>query len=230
VDNGLEVSSTRIITDRNTGRPKGFGYAEVSDKNAAVALKGALLDGRELNIDHSNERSPATERPARQDWNSGGGGGSSGSASTPTKTVFLGNLSFDSTEDSIHEQLQQFGEVTQVRMIYDRETERPKGFGYCEFESVEVAQKAVEASGQVDVDGRTIRIDFANERTGGCGGGRGDRGGRGGGFRGGRGDRGFRGGRGDRGGRGGGFRGRGGDRGGRGAAPSFAGKKTTFEE
>src|ERR1700761_1573529 len=131
-----------------------------------------------------------------------------------------------------------------------RETERPKGFGYVEFEDIEDIEggkKAYEAANGQELDGRTIRLDYSQPDGGGRGGGRGGRGGFDGGFGGDRGGRGGGRGRGrcsDRRGRGG-FDGRGGrrgdrergDRGGGGScggartgaiAPS-AGKKITFD-
>jgi len=164
------------------------------------------------------------------------------SNSAAGQTVFIGNLSYETTVESLTEAMLQFGPVKSARIITDRDSGESKGFGYCDFEDSESASKASEMAGQLDIDGRYVNIDIAKERTPGSGG-RGDRGGRGGGgFRGGRGDRGFRGGRGDRGGRGfrggdRGFRGgRGGrgDRGGRGfrggdRGKSFEGTKTTFD-
>jgi len=115
--------------------------------------------------------------------------------------------------------LEQFGTVHEVRLVYDRESNRPRGFGYCEYADTDAAKKAVDQSEKLDVDGRFIRMDFANQKRSGGG----DRGGGGGGSRGfGGGGRGRGGGRGGpRGGRGGGF---GSPRGG-----SFAGTKTTFD-
>jgi len=177
-------------------------------------------------------------------------------AAAPSSTLFLGNLSFNATEDSISEAFGECGNVKSIRLITDRETGKFKGFGYIEFETEEAAKAAHELNG-TEIDGRPVRIDFAQARPPREDGGRGGFGGRGRGGRGGFGGRGGRGGFGDRGGRGGfggrggrgGFGGRGGrggfgDRGGRGrggfggrgrggpmragSAPGEYGKKTTF--
>lgn len=66
-----EVESVRIITDRDTGRSRGFGFVEMSDENAAKAIEqfnGTELDGRELTV---NEARPQV----RRDGGGGGGGG-----------------------------------------------------------------------------------------------------------------------------------------------------------
>jgi nucleolin len=152
------VHDVRLITDRETGRKKGFGYIEVpsSDADAVLALLGADFEGRELKVDRANDRPAASERAPREN----NAPRQSGEAATDGN-VFLGNLSFNSTEDSIWAALEQFGTVKAVRIVYDRETQKPRGFGYCEFEDAETANKAIAASGTVDVDGRQIRIDTA---------------------------------------------------------------------
>jgi len=190
------VLAVRLITDRDTGRKKGFGYVEVApaDADAVLALAGSDFEGRELKVDRANSRPANADQHTRPNKFEGD--------STPATdgNVFLGNLSFDSTEDSLWGALEQFGTIKAVRIVYDRETQKPRGFGYCEFEDVESANKAISASNTIEVDGRQIRINAAAARTGGGG---------------------FRGGRGGRGGSRGGFRGS--------SAPSFAGKKTSFD-
>ena len=116
--------------------------------------------------------------------------------------LFVGSLSWDTDDQGLQAAFEQFGEVTDAKVITDRDTGRSRGFGFVGFENAEDAAKAQEEMDGVELDGRTIRVNEAQERRGGGGGG-GGRGGRGGG-RGGRG-----GGGGGRGGRGGGGGGRG---------------------
>eukprot|EP01101_Sappina_pedata_P008981 TRINITY_DN50_c0_g1_i4.p1 TRINITY_DN50_c0_g1~~TRINITY_DN50_c0_g1_i4.p1 ORF type:complete len:145 (-),score=75.56 TRINITY_DN50_c0_g1_i4:273-707(-) len=139
--------------------------------------------------------------------------------------LFVGGLSRDTTTEGLTEAFQQHGETVAVRIMFDRDTNQSRGFGFVEFVEESHAKEAAKALDGSELDGRTIRVDFAGDKKAGSGGS--DRGGRGG-FRGGRGgfggdrdggrDGGFRGGRGggDRGGRGG-FRG---GRGGRSSSPS----------
>jgi len=118
--------------------------------------------------------------------------------------IYVGNLSFDVTEDQLKELFGPFGQVTEVRLIMDKFTGKSKGFGFIEMPSKEDAEKAIEELNGKDIDGREIAVNEARPRVdrgdrkgpGGYGGGRGDRKGRGGYGREGR-----RGGR-DRGGRG----------------------------
>ena len=69
-----DVSSAKIITDRETGRSRGFGFVEMSDedgKNAIEALNGKELDGKELNV---SEAKPREDKPRRSFDNNRGGG------------------------------------------------------------------------------------------------------------------------------------------------------------
>ena len=73
-----EVSSAKIITDRETGRSRGFGFVEMGDeegKAAIEALNGKELDGKELNI---SEAKPREDKPRRSFDNNRGGGGYGG--------------------------------------------------------------------------------------------------------------------------------------------------------
>jgi len=225
-----EVVSARVQMDRNSGRSRGFGYVELKDiahAKAAVADTSKEIDGRAPRVDFAPARSAPDPTKRAKAFND--------KVSEPSSILFVGNLSFDATEDACWESFGEFGEVMSVRLPTDRESGTRKGFGYVEFADQPTAIKAFEGLQGKELFGRPIRLDYSHPRDNSGGGGArgGDRGGRGGGrggFRGG--DRGGRGGGrggfvGDRGGRGG--RGRGGPPRGRGAgAQAFEGKKITF--
>ncbi|RLT42861.1 MAG: RNA-binding protein [Chloroflexi bacterium] len=126
--------------------------------------------------------------------------------------IYVGNLPFSATEGEVAELFGQYGEVVSCSLPKDRETGRPRGFGFVEMDD-EDAKKAISALDAKDMGGRALRVNEAQPREqrsfgggggGGYGGGGGDRGGYGGGGGGGgrRDDRG--GGGGSRGGGGGG--------------------------
>ncbi len=128
--------------------------------------------------------------------------------------LYIGNLSWDTTEENLHAALSEGGRnVKDLHMVMDRETGRPRGFAFAEFDTDEEAQAAIEALNGVELDGRPLTVNEARERQPRAGGGGG---GGGGGFRGGGGGGGYRGGGGGGGhrGGGGGHRGGGGGRGG----------------
>lgn len=103
-------------------------------------------------------------------------------------TVFIGGLSYQSTKESVEGFFAQCGPVKSVRIALN-EDGRPRGFAHVEFESEDAVSKAVALSGQ-QLDGRNIRIDVAESRSGSGSGSRSSRGSFGGyrrGYRGGRG-------------------------------------------
>lgn len=98
--------------------------------------------------------------------------------------LFVGNLSFNTTENEIQDLFAAYGPVQQVDMIMDRMTGRPRGFGFVTMENKDDAQKAVEALNGKNVGGRDLTVNEARpreERPPGGGGGRGFGGGGGGG-------------------------------------------------
>jgi cold-inducible RNA-binding protein len=127
--------------------------------------------------------------------------------------LFCGGLAWATTDDSLRAAFEAFGEISDAKVIMDRETGRSRGFGFVTYADASSAQTARDAMDGQNLDGRTIRVDIAQERSGGGGGG--GRGGGRGGFGGGGGGRGggYGGGGGGRGG-GGGYGGGGGGGGG----------------
>ena len=114
------------------------------------------------------------------------------------KKLFVGGLSWDTTDEGLRRAFAAHGEVTEARVITDRDTGRSRGFGFVTFESDEEASNACQKGNGADLDGRALTVNEAKPREDRGGG----RGGRGGGYGGGGGG----GGRGGRGGYGGGGR------------------------
>ncbi|KAJ2402772.1 nuclear localization sequence binding protein [Coemansia sp. RSA 2559] len=190
-----EVVAARVAMQPNSDRSRGFGYVDFATEEArdkATSAGEFELEGRAVRM----EKTDGHARDGRQ--SRAQQGGSQPSTNEPSKVLFIGNMSFRSTEDSVRVAFEECGTVLSVRIITDRETGRPKGYGYIEFDTVEAAANAMQWNG-TDLDGRNIRLDYSTPRTNGGGGRGGGRGGFGGGRGGGRG--GFGGGRG--GGRGG---------------------------
>ncbi|POW22549.1 hypothetical protein PSHT_01239 [Puccinia striiformis] len=97
--------------------------------------------------------------------------------------LFVGNLAWSTDSESLRTSFGQFGDVVDAIVMQDRETGRSRGFGFITFKDQANADAAIEALNGADVDGREIRVNYANSQTGGGGGGRG---GGGGGYRGGK--------------------------------------------
>jgi RNA recognition motif-containing protein len=99
--------------------------------------------------------------------------------------LFVGNLSFNTTENDLQDAFAAYGNVLETNLMMDRATGRPRGFGFVTMSSAEEAQKAVEALNGKSVDGRALTVNIARPReerpAGGGGGGRQYGGGGGGG-------------------------------------------------
>jgi RNA recognition motif-containing protein len=76
--------------------------------------------------------------------------------------IYVGNLPFTATEEEIRTLFASHGNVQEVRLISDRETGRPRGFGFVEMDD-EAAQKAIAALDGHDLGGRTLRVNQARE-------------------------------------------------------------------
>merc|ERR1711928_207903 len=77
-------------------------------------------------------------------------------------SVFVGNIPYGVTEEQLKEIFSEAGPVVSFRIVYDRETGRPKGFGFCEFRDVDSAQTAMRSLNGYEIGGRTLRVDNAN--------------------------------------------------------------------
>lgn len=242
-DNEINISNCRIITDRDTGKSRGFGYADFDSQEEAdkcYKIEDTTLDERQLRFDASNSgaKTPGSGRGGRGDRRgggfsanrSGGRGGRGGfnrDNETPTKLLLVKNLSYDTYNDSL---MSKFNGANDARVVKDQDG-NSRGFAFVEYDSIDDAKAAHKRMSGKEVDGRSVTIVYATPREDfkpGSG-----RGGRGGGF----GSGGGRGGGRGRGGFGGGRGGRGGGRGGRGGStPSnkgsiqkFEGSKLTFD-
>lgn len=97
--------------------------------------------------------------------------------------LYVGNLSFNTSESQLREIFEAFGDVSSASLVMDRETGRPRGFGFVEFSNDESARAAIAGMNGKNVDGRDLTVNEAKPRE--AGGGRGGFGGGGGGGRGG---------------------------------------------
>jgi len=136
------------------------------------------------------------------------------------KKLFVGGLSWGTNDDTLREAFSRFGSISEARVIMDRETGRSRGFGFITFDDDNDAVNAMNEMNGKEIDGRSIKVNEAQEKpAGGGGGGGGYRGGGGGGRSGGGGGYGGGGGGGYGGGGGGG--GYGGGGGGRGRGGNY---------
>jgi cold-inducible RNA-binding protein len=84
--------------------------------------------------------------------------------------IYVGNLSFNTSEQSLRELFEQHGAVTSASLVMDRDTGRPRGFGFVEMSDNTAAQAALGALNGQSVDGRALTVNEAKPREGGGGG------------------------------------------------------------
>lgn len=94
--------------------------------------------------------------------------------------IYVGNLSYDATEDDLREAFSQFGQVNEVSIITDRQTGRPRGFAFVEMPDGNEAATAIQQLNLAEIAGRAITVNEARPKTdrprrGGGGGGGGGR-------------------------------------------------------
>lgn len=196
------VTDVFLPMERGTSRPRGFGFVTFADRTAAEAaiakMDQSQLDGRTIRV---NESKPRGEGPA--DFSRGGGGGGGrGAALGPGGVggfnpqgreevkLYVGNLSFETTEESVRQMFEKYGQVTDCFLPTERDSGRVRGFAFVTMPAKE-AEEACDKVNGMEVDGRTLRVNEAQPKGAGGGGrgggGFGGGGGRGGGGYGGRG-------------------------------------------
>ena len=89
--------------------------------------------------------------------------------------IYVGNLSFEATEDDLRGLFEEHGEVLKVNLITDRDTGRPRGFGFVEMADANQGRTAIEQVNGQELGGRTLTVNEAKPRAARGGGGRRDR-------------------------------------------------------
>ena len=82
-----------------------------------------------------------------------------------SKNIYVGNLAWSATESEIRNAFEAHGEVTSVKLIEDRETGRPRGFGFVEMSDDSAALAAIEELNGKDIGGRAINVNEAKPRA-----------------------------------------------------------------
>ncbi|MEF8846851.1 MAG: RNA-binding protein [Candidatus Paceibacterota bacterium] len=80
------------------------------------------------------------------------------------KKLYVGNLNYDTTEESLKEAFEEAGTVESCDIITDRRTGKSKGFGFVEMSSEEEAEKAMEMFNDSEIDGRSVKVDEAKPK------------------------------------------------------------------
>lgn len=81
-----------------------------------------------------------------------------------SQKLFIGGLSWDTDDNGLRDAFHAFGEITEAKVVMDRDTGRSRGFGFLSFADAASAKKAISEMDGRDIDGRAIRVSEANDR------------------------------------------------------------------
>ncbi|KAL8103277.1 heterogeneous nuclear ribonucleoprotein 1-like isoform X2 [Apium graveolens] len=134
-----EVVEAVIMKDRTTGRARGFGFVVFADPAVAerVVKEKHMIDGRTV------EAKKAVPRDDQQTPNRICGSVQGSPGPTRTKKIFVGGLASTVTESDFKNYFDQFGTITDVVVMYDHNTQRPRGFGFITFDSEEAVDRVL---------------------------------------------------------------------------------------
>ena len=132
-----------------------FGYVDFADQRSAAraveTMNQALYEGRRLTVQFSAKkkfepRADSTPNP-------------------PSKTLFIGNMSFEMSDQDLNDLFRDIRDVTDVRVAIDRRTGQPRGFAHAEFHTEAGAEKAKSVLQDKEVYGRKLRVDFSAPKS-----------------------------------------------------------------
>lgn len=144
------VVSTRIMTDRDTGRSKGFGFVEMGSEDAEQAI--ARLNNTEFN----GQRLAVTEARARPPVSDDRG--------IPPSRLFVGNLPYEATAEELKVLFSAVGPVSFVSLPVERESGKPRGFAFVEFPDPAHATEAIRRFHNQLFKGRALMVNEARAR------------------------------------------------------------------
>ncbi|KAG6719134.1 hypothetical protein I3842_04G188100 [Carya illinoinensis] len=174
-----QVSQAVIMRDKPTGRPRGFGFVVFSDPSVLdrVLQDKHTIDGRTVEAKRALSREEQQTSSRTGNFNAGrtsGGGGN-----FKTKKIFVGGLPSNLTEDGFREYFENYGQVTDVVIMYDQNTQRPRGFGFITFDTEDAVDRVLHKTFH-DLNGKSVEVKRALPKDANPGGG----GVRGGGYQG----------------------------------------------
>ena len=88
----------------------------------------------------------------------------SGGDDRSSRSVFVGNIAFQASEDEIRDLCGQVGPVVHFKLVYDRETGRPRGFGFCEYGDGQAAEDAIRNLNGYEFHGRQLRVNAVQSK------------------------------------------------------------------
>jgi RNA recognition motif-containing protein len=177
-ESGIALVEVTLPRDRMSGRLRGFAFVRLESEEDATrarqVLDGHLFDGRSISVrpfqfeppTRRERGAPAErgERSPRRDFGGGSGSGGGG-GNSPDRTLYVGNLPYDTTQEEVESVLGSFGvaSVARVHLPVDQEGRR-RGFGFVTLQTTEAATEAVERLKGADMRGRRLIVNVAQPK------------------------------------------------------------------
>ncbi|KAI3943916.1 hypothetical protein MKW92_025839 [Papaver armeniacum] len=140
-----------VLYDRNSGRSRGFAFvtmSSVQDCNAVIEnLDGREFGGRTLKVNFSDKPKPKEPLYPETDYK-----------------LFVGNLNWSVTSESLIQAFQEYGDVVGARVLYDGETGRSRGYGFVCYSSKQEMDAALVSMNGMELEGRALRVSLAQGR------------------------------------------------------------------
>lgn len=136
-----------------------FGYIDFKDINDAQSavenLDMQVFEGRNLVVQFHRQKTGAKTRNAQGHF----------APNAPSKTLFIGNMSFEMSDKDLNDLFRDIRNVMDVRVAIDRRTGQPRGFAHADFIDIASATRAKETLQEKVIYGRQLRIDFSSSGT-----------------------------------------------------------------
>lgn len=164
-----EVMQAVVMRDKITGKPRGFGFVVFADPNIVdrVLQDTHVIDGRTVEAKRALSRE---EQQVSRVGNSGGARNFGGGGNTRTKKIFVGGLPATLNEEGFRQYFESYGNVVDVVIMYDQQTNRPRGFGFVSFDSEEAVDRVLHKTFH-DLLGKQVEVKRALPKDANPGGG-----------------------------------------------------------
>ncbi|KAK4482496.1 hypothetical protein RD792_009654 [Penstemon davidsonii] len=137
-----------VLYDRDTGRSRGFAFVTMSSVEECQAviqnLDGREYGGRSLRVNFANKPKPKDPLYPETEYK-----------------LFVGNLSWSLTSETLTQAFQEYGNVVGARVLYDGETGKSRGYGFVSYQTKAEMETALEALNGVELEGRALRVSLA---------------------------------------------------------------------